>query len=96
MALIAEIKVTPSSGRSTFQLDASGKLKAFLKSPPVDGRANKELIELLAKALGCPRFDVSIIAGATSRNKKVKIHLSLTHDDLLRKLGYAVQTKIIK
>ena len=96
MGLILEIKVTPRSGRATFTLDATGKLKAFLKSPPEDGKANRELIQMLAQALSCPQAALIIVSGATSRNKKIKIDLPLTRDDVINKLGFAVQTNLLK
>ncbi len=95
MGIIIDIKVTPSSGRSTFCLDASGKLKAYLKSPPEGGKANTELIRLFSKALRCPQASLSIVSGATTRTKRIKIHLSLTRDEVLSKLGVAVQTRLI-
>lgn len=96
MALIIEIKVTPNSGKSTFHMDESGKLKAYLKSAPEAGKANAELLKLLAQALRCPLASLSIISGATTRLKKVKIDLPLTLDDVINRLGFAVQTKLIK
>lgn len=94
MALIIDIKVTPSSGRSAFVLDKSGRLKAFLESPPEDGKANRELIKLFAQSLKCPQVVVTLVAGATSRNKKIMVDLPLSFDEILSKLGLAVQTKL--
>jgi uncharacterized protein (TIGR00251 family) len=44
-----------------------------LKSPPVDGKANAELIELVAEQFGCRKSAVSIKAGASGRRKMVQI-----------------------
>jgi uncharacterized protein (TIGR00251 family) len=95
MSLLVTLKVIPSSGRSGFTLDASGKLKVYLKSPPEDGKANKELIQLLAKALGCTQDLITIVSGATSRTKKIKIDVPLTYDDVISRLGFALQTKFL-
>lgn len=95
MGLLLEIKVIPSSGRSMFQLDVSGKLKAYLTSAPEGGKANKELIKLLAKGLSCSQSVLSIVMGATSRTKKIMIDLPLTRDDVITKLGFAVQTSLL-
>ena len=46
---------------------------AELKSPPVDGRANDELIALVARHFGCARARVSIRSGAAARIKVVRI-----------------------
>lgn len=50
-----------------------GRLKIAVTAPPVDGEANAAVIELLAKALGVPRRQVEVIAGASSRRKTVRI-----------------------
>ena len=94
MPLILEIKVTPSSGRSEICLDKKGNLKAFLKSPPEGGKANRELIKLIAKSLKCPQSAVSLIGGATYRNKKIKLDLHLSYQEILSKLGLAIQTTL--
>jgi hypothetical protein len=48
-------------------------LKARLTAPPVDGAANEALIALLADKLALPRRNISIVRGATSRQKIVEI-----------------------
>ena len=83
MALIFDVKVVPSSGRNKWMIDASGRLKCYLKNPPEKGLANKELIQLVAKVIGVPKADVEIISGATSRNKKIKVFAELTFYDFL-------------
>ena len=52
---------------------ADGTWVARLKSPPVDGKANAELIELIAEHFGCRRSAVSIKSGAGGRIKLVRI-----------------------
>lgn len=91
MSIIIEVKVVPSAGKTGACLDASNKLKMYLKSPPEAGKANLELIRYLAQALGTTQAEISIIAGAISRKKKVKIALPLTYDDIIARLGLAVQ-----
>ena len=48
-------------------------LKLSVTAAPEDGKANKAVIALLARALGVKKHDVSIISGQTSRTKSVKI-----------------------
>ncbi len=48
-------------------------VKASVTAPPEDGRANEALLRLLARAWRLPQRDLSIIAGAGSRNKTVRI-----------------------
>lgn len=47
---------------------------ARLAAPPVDGAANSALIALVAKTFGVAKRDVTLLAGATSRLKRVSIH----------------------
>jgi uncharacterized protein (TIGR00251 family) len=50
-----------------------GTWLANLKSPPVDGKANEELVALVAELFKCRKADVSIKSGASGRMKLVKI-----------------------
>lgn len=96
MSYVFDVKVVPSSGRNKWQLDASGMLKCYLKSPPEKGLANEELIKLLAKALRVPKDQVSILAGATSRNKRVRIAFNMTFEQLLAALEIERQTHLFE
>lgn len=49
------------------------QLKIRLSSPPVDGRANEELVRWLAKQLGVPRSAVTLVRGETARSKTVHV-----------------------
>ena len=51
-------------------------LKIRLAAPPVDGKANAELIQLVATYYGCRKSAVSIKSGASGRTKLVKIEVS--------------------
>ncbi len=79
---IINIKVYPQAKKQEIVKceDLFGEIsyKAFLKSPPEDGKANKELTEVLAAYFNCKKQDVKIIKGELSRNKVVKITPSST------------------
>ena len=94
MALTIQVKVVPSSGRSSWQLDKNGQLKCFLKSAPEAGAANKELVKTLAKLLGVTQSDVEIVRGLTERTKFLKIHTDLSQGAFLEKLGLAQQLSL--
>jgi uncharacterized protein (TIGR00251 family) len=72
-ARFIEVKVRPGSPTSSLTEEASGRFTASLRSPPVDGKANAELIGLVARHFGCPRSAVSIRTGAAGRTKLVRI-----------------------
>lgn len=67
------IRVVPRASRSQMVGEHDGALKIQLTSPPVDGAANAELIKLLAKKFGVSKSDIEIVAGETSRSKRIKI-----------------------
>jgi len=67
-----QIKVKPNARVSALEENA-GAWHAQLKSPPVDGKANAELIALVAGHFGCRKAQVTIKSGADSRMKLVKI-----------------------
>jgi uncharacterized protein (TIGR00251 family) len=70
---IIQVKVKPNARVSTIEEVANGPWLAQLKSPPVDGKANRELVALIARHLACPTSAVSIKSGASGRIKLVKI-----------------------
>jgi uncharacterized protein (TIGR00251 family) len=67
------IKVKPNSKNPRIEEAADGSLTVYLKSPPVEGRANEELIARLAARYRVPKARVRIKSGAASRNKLVEI-----------------------
>jgi uncharacterized protein (TIGR00251 family) len=67
------VRVKPNSRTSLLEQEQDGTWIAQIKSPPVDGRANEELIGLVAKQFGCRKAEVSIKSGASSRTKLVQI-----------------------
>ena len=58
---------------SSLEEDGSGNWIARLRASPVDGKANAELVGLVAKRFGCPKSAVAVISGASARVKLVRI-----------------------
>jgi uncharacterized protein (TIGR00251 family) len=87
MAFIFDVKVFPSSGKKGWVIDKSGNLKCYLKSPAEQGKANNELIKNLAKALGVTQNLVSIVSGAQSQKKRIKVDMEITFNEFLELLG---------
>ena len=71
-ARVIQVKVKPNARSSSLE-EIDGVWQARLKSPPVDGKANQELIALVAEHFGCPKSAVSIKSGASGRMKLVRI-----------------------
>jgi uncharacterized protein (TIGR00251 family) len=76
-ARFIEVRVKPNARASTLERDDTGAWRAELKSPPVDGKANAELIGLVARHFRCARSAISIRSGGTSRVKLVKIDVPM-------------------
>ena len=70
---IIAVKVKPNSRVSLLEQPKGGVWLAQLKSPPVDGKANEELVALVARHFGCGKSAVSIKSGASARTKLVRI-----------------------
>ena len=69
--IVIMVKVQPKASRACLGEEAGGRLKVRLNSPPVEGKANKELIELMAKRLGIPKSSVSLVKGDKGREKSL-------------------------
>lgn len=69
--VIMQIKVKPRARVSRLEQMPDGTWLARLKSAPVDGKANSELIALVAAQLNCPKSAVTIKTGASGRMKLV-------------------------
>jgi len=68
-----EIKVHPGSSRKEVRCRKDDILAVFVHSPPEKGKANKEVIKLLSKALEVPSSRLEIIKGERSRRKTILI-----------------------
>jgi uncharacterized protein len=85
-----QVRVKPKSSRSAIVGFSSGVWQVALNSPPEDGKANQELLRLLAKALGVAPSTLEIRQGQKSRNKTVSIS-SLVEEAVRDKLESAIQ-----
>lgn len=75
-AVTLQVKVKPRAKVSELSQAADGTWIAKLKSPPVDGKANEELVALVAEKFACRKAAVTIKAGAAGRTKLVIVETS--------------------
>jgi uncharacterized protein (TIGR00251 family) len=68
-----KVRVKANSRSSSLEQTPDGTWIAKLKSPPVDGRANEELIALVADRFQCRKDEVVIKAGAAGRTKILRV-----------------------
>jgi uncharacterized protein len=71
--VIVAVRVKPRSKHLGAELDANGTLVLKIHEPPVDGKANKAVIERIANLYGLAKSQVSIVSGDTARTKRVEI-----------------------
>lgn len=67
------MRVTPRASRDVLAAGTGEHFAARLAAPPVEGAANAALVPLVAKTFGVPKRDVTLIAGETSRLKRLSI-----------------------
>ena len=96
MAILLSIKVFPGAGRQAFMLDKSGIIKCFIKSQAEKGRANDEVVALIAKKLALGREAIVILKGITSQRKILKIATTLSQEEVYQALGVGFQQSITK
>jgi uncharacterized protein (TIGR00251 family) len=82
--MLISVKVIPRSSKNGLEWE-QGTLKARLTAPPVDGAANAALISLLAEKLDLPKRRVTVVRGATARQKVVEIE-GLSAEEIQQKL----------
>ena len=69
--VVISVSARPRSSRAGIDGLLGDTLKVRICCAPVDGRANKELVETLAKAFDLPKSSVVFISGETSKTKRI-------------------------
>ncbi len=69
--VVLNVKIIPRALRNEIVGILEKELKVKIKSPPVKGAANKEIIEFFSQILGIPKRDIEIIKGITSSHKSI-------------------------
>jgi hypothetical protein len=83
-----QLHIQPRATRTEVAGTFGDCLKVRLKSPPVDGAANAELVRFLAERLGVARVDVELVAGHSGRRKTVRVR-GVTLGEAETRLGLA-------
>lgn len=71
--LILELRIQPRASRDEISGLHGERLKVRITAPPVDGAANAHLLAFLAKTFGVAKSKVTLLAGETGREKRVRI-----------------------
>lgn len=80
------LKVQPRASRNEIAGAIGKELKIKVTAPPVDSAANEAVLELLTEILGCPRNQLELTRGATSRHKQIFVR-GMTAAQIAEKLA---------
>jgi uncharacterized protein (TIGR00251 family) len=69
------VTVHPNSKKPRLELKSAGELHIYVSQPPLDGKANKAVIETLAKHFGVSKSKVVLTRGEKYKNKIFNINV---------------------
>jgi uncharacterized protein (TIGR00251 family) len=72
-SLILSIIVSPNAPQTEIVGLFNSALKVKIHAPPVDGKANEEVVRFFAELLELPQRSVKIHSGETSKSKRIRI-----------------------
>jgi len=77
--IIFRVKVQPASGKNEIVGVQGDALKIKINAPPVKGKANKALIDFLAKEFGMKKSEADAVVYATAMREKAQVVTSDSH-----------------
>jgi uncharacterized protein (TIGR00251 family) len=80
------VQVEPNAARSEVLRFKDGVLHIRIAAPPIEGKANRELMKFLGKILGIGKSNLTIKKGITSKRKIITVS-GLTQGQLSERLG---------
>ncbi len=90
--IFSQIKCQVKPGAKTPGFDFDGVVfQARLKSPPIDGKANEELVTLIAKILDLPKSLVTIKSGTASKTKMLEVPLA--KEEVARRINESLSSR---
>ena len=67
------VVVKPNARKNAVETREDGSLVVYVSTPPIEGRANERLVQVLAEHFGRPRRDIVIVSGVRSKRKIVEV-----------------------
>ena len=83
--IVLNVKAQPRSSKAGVDGLLGDAVKVRIRCAPVDGKANKELVETLADAFGLPKSSVVFKSGETSKTKRILLR-GFSDADAVRKV----------
>jgi uncharacterized protein len=84
------VRLKPNARREKVEAVEGGTLAVWVNAPPVEGRANAALIELLSETLDIPKSYLSIKRGLGSKNKVVEV-IGMIKEEILKKISSKIK-----
>ena len=70
---LLSVKILPNSSKNEIIKNDDGSIKVKLTAQPIEGKANKVLLEFLSKQFKIPKTSMEIVKGQTSKDKTISI-----------------------
>lgn len=80
------VYVQPGAKKTSFDGEFNNNLKIKIKSPPLDGKANEELLSYISEKLGIAKKSVRLVSGEKSRYKVVEIPIERDLKEIIDEL----------
>jgi uncharacterized protein len=85
-SIVLSVHAQPGAGRSAIVGRHGNAVKVKVAAPPEQGRANEALVAMLGQHLGLKGGEIEVVAGASSRTKKIRI-TGIEEQELAEALG---------
>ncbi len=86
--LVIFVKVKPGASHNELHVESPNMLSVKIKAKPVDGQANRYLVDYLAEKLNISRSKITIQKGASSRMKRIALGIVQSEwDEILKKIS---------
>ena len=73
--MIIHLTVKPGSRKDEFIIEEDGRIKVKIKEQPIEGKANKYLLNYLSEIFGVPKSKITLLKGENNPHKKVSIDI---------------------
>lgn len=71
---LIEVRVQPKASKNSIELTETDQVRIHTTASAESGKANRAVIQIIAKILGVPGSSVEIVRGTSSRNKQIRIN----------------------
>lgn len=81
--MILFVEAKPNAKKNQIEILSDNTLKIRITAPPVDGKANKAIIEYLSEVFQVSKSSIKILKGDTSKYKRIEI---IADDDKIQQI----------